>query len=226
MVKITKYEKFNDEIHLIIVTEQMNKVTFTMKNAFVAASTALILLLLFASSSPASWLHYEKPAYRGQILDDETRQPLQGVVVKVFYYKQILAILGSGQELLKVRETLTDKNGIFYVPSYSTTIDPFSQSSFARFVFFKPGYGGSYHLGNLASTGMPYVEDIECFFSENFGKEGKIRFYPNPRKRGTCTEWQKVVFGIIRLPRLKTMEERRLVDPMSTLKVGTSSTKK
>ncbi len=59
------------------------------------------------------------------------------------------------------------------------------------------------------------VEDIERYFSENFGKEDDMRINIAPGKVRSFAEWHKVVFGIIRLPRLNTMEERRQAIPSS-----------
>ncbi|HEY5974247.1 MAG TPA: hypothetical protein VIU41_05845, partial [Geobacteraceae bacterium] len=51
-----------------------------------------VLLLLMASSSDASWLIYHEPEFRGEILDIDTKEPIEGVVVVVEYTKSTLGM--------------------------------------------------------------------------------------------------------------------------------------
>ena len=101
-----------------------------------------VLLLLFsAATCQASWLIYHKPEFKGKVVDLETNEPIEGAVVVAIYKKKTLnppveAYVSS----IHAQETLTDKNGNFRIPSYSTMINPFSSSYDVEFIIFKPGY--------------------------------------------------------------------------------------
>ena|GEM_PF-426576 len=154
------------------------------------------VVLYFALSS-AGWLIYHKPAFKGLVLDAETKEPIQGAVVEVVY-ERILAGLGPGWSAFPfdIRETLTDSHGMFQVPSYTTLIHPFSFNSFAKFIIKKPEYG--------------YGSGDELFFSEDFGKEKEIDSWRGSVRDGNGPERYKsmVTFGIVELPKLKTREDR------------------
>jgi hypothetical protein len=50
---------------------------------------------------------------------------------------------GPSSFVTKAKETLTDKNGEFFFPSYSELMY-FNEDVGARFIFFKPGYQAGY----------------------------------------------------------------------------------
>jgi hypothetical protein len=168
-----------------------------------------LAMILFSATTSHAWLYFHKPAFKGQVFDAETRQPLEGVAVEVVYYKRTFG-LGpeSGTVPFDVREAVTDKNGMFYVSAYTTVISPNAISSFVKILFYKPGYGGDYYFGDFTSHVGMTGDDRERFFSEDFRKEQNLLVDPNQGKVGSNTEWHKIVFGIIRLPRAKTREER------------------
>jgi hypothetical protein len=187
-----------------------------MKNVYTGPRMKRILLMtiifmttVILETASHAWLYYHKPAFKGQVLDAETRQPLEGVAVEVLYKMRTFG-LGpeSGTETFDVREAATDKNGMFYVPSYTTITRPNAISSFVVIIFYKPGYSADYRFGNFDTHVSMTGDDQERFFSEDFGKEQDLLVNPNQGKVGANTEWHKIVFGIIRLPRLKTREER------------------
>jgi hypothetical protein len=171
--------------------------------------TVAIVAVVLPGVTSHAWLLYHKPTFKGQVLDAETRQPLEGVAVEVLYKMRTFG-LGpeSGTATFDVKEAVTDKNGMFFVPSYTTITRPNAFSSFVVIIFYKPGYGGGFYLGNFSSHISITGDDEERFFSEDFGKEQDLLVDPYPGKVGANTEWHKIVFGIIRLPRTKTREER------------------
>jgi len=166
-----------------------------------------IFLVTFLLSVPShAWLIYHKPAFKCKVIDEDTKQPVEGAVVVVVYEK-IVAGFGPGWSAFPfdVRETLTDSQGIFQIPFYTSVIHPFSFNSFVRIIIYKPGYG-EYHPKNVSAC-MGFGLDLrERFFSEDFGKEGELILQSNnslkPRKEYTVT------FGVVELPKLKTREER------------------
>jgi len=140
------------------------------------------------------------------VIDTETKAPIEGAVVAVVYTK-IDAGLGPGwsSSPFDARETFTDKNGTFSIPSYTTITSPFSFNSFANVIIFKPGYG-SFPSSQKVPRGIN-KGDAELFFSEDYGKEREIEVVVGVDK-GPIWEYRKVKFGIVELPKLNTNKAR------------------
>lgn len=164
----------------------------------------IILILMIVITAPPShafiWMVYHKPAFKGKIIDAETKEPIEGAVVVAMYNKSTIG-LGAGtlSSIINVREAMTDKDGMFRIPSYTTVIQPFSWEISATFIIFKPGYGSfpNYHVSPPKLGVNP-----EVFFSTGkIGEEGETGW----EEFGRLT---KVTFGIVELPKLKTREER------------------
>ena len=165
----------------------------------------LLLFIIFialwnATPSYAAWLIYNKPEFKGRVIDADTKKPIEGAVVVAIYNR--VALIGNpggrSYSYETVKETLTDKRGEFHFSSY-TSIIPFWMESFAQFIFFKPGY--------LSSEGPEYLGSrifIEAFFSMDIiGKVGEIK----DCEFGDCKTW-KGTLGILELKKAKTSEER------------------
>lgn len=165
----------------------------------------LIFSITSVASAFASWLVYHKPAFKGKVIDAETKEPIEGVVVVAVYTKTSMGIAESYSVTINVREALTDKNGEFYIPSYTTITQPLSWEDKATLIIFKPGYG-SFPGYPQSPSGLKPM-DHEIFFSEDFGKEREIELWakggPPPK-----LEKLKLPFGLVELPKLKTREER------------------
>ena len=107
---------------------------------FLAPALAAPAVFAVVSPSDAAWLFYHKPAFEGRILDGESGGPIEGAVVVVVHYKLTFGIPGPDTGVIHVKETVTDKDGRFRIPSYTTLISPFAWSHQVRFTVFKPGY--------------------------------------------------------------------------------------
>ena len=120
------------------------------------------MLLLSAATCEASWLIFHKPEFRGKIVDIETLEPIEGAVVVAIYRKEEMAIADSVDIDIDAREALTDRNGEFIIPSYTTFINPFSWSIPVQFIIFKPGYycTGPIGLENEFAGTKEYKIDI------------------------------------------------------------------
>jgi hypothetical protein len=155
--------------------------------------SAAFLFTFMAASSEAAWLIYHKPEFKGKVIDAETKDPIAGAVVVVVYNKTTLG-LGAGtiSSIINVKETLTDKDGMFRIPSYTTLIQPFSWASSATFIVFKPGYASVSGL-SLEETLSKDTDKKEIELPWLYNKNMKFRFAPR----------------LIGLPKLKTREERR-----------------
>ena len=101
--------------------------------------------------------------------------------------------LGAGafSFIINVRETLTDKEGMFRIPSYTTIIQPFSWSSKATFIVFKPGYASISGL-NFEETLVKDADNKQVELPWLYNND--LRFIFAPRLTG--------------LPKAKTREER------------------
>ena len=80
--------------------------------------------------------------WTAQIVDAETGQPLEGVVVLMYWIKYTGSFGGwAGGEFYDAEEVVTGQDGRFVVPSRSVfTLHPFKKV-FREMVIFKPGYG-------------------------------------------------------------------------------------
>lgn len=157
-------------------------------------------ILMINTSQSFAWLTYHKPEFKGRIIDAETKEPIEGAVVVVAYSKASAGIGGKDISVIKAKETLTDKNGEFDFPSYTTMIGPLSVEHYATFLFYKPGYGS----GPVAPKGLDAPSE-EIFFSKGIGGTGELEGTVG----GNLNAVIKVTFGIVELPKLKTKEERK-----------------
>ena len=171
---------------------------------------ALIIGYMFINGATKSyaggWLIYSKPEFKGKVIDAETKEPIEGAVVVAVYSKQAIRIAPESVGItINVKETLTDKNGNFHIPSYTTIIDPFSWSKEVTLIIFKPSYGSFPHGRVYPPKGME--TRYEEFFSGEIGEVKEV-WITEPWKVGADHKKEKVTFGIVELPQLKTREER------------------
>lgn len=167
-----------------------------MKSIRIAA-LALFIIVLNVTLAEAGWLIYHKPEFKGKVIDAESKDPIEGAVVVVRYMKYpiIGGPGGRSATVLNVRETLTDKDGAFRIPSYTTLI-PFSLGYKAVFIVYKPGYASITDL------------DLEEVFSKDSNKkEVELPWLYNKD--------MKFIFAprYVELPRAKTREERIKASP-------------
>ena len=152
----------------------------------------LLVLLFSVAISEAGWLSYHEAALSGVVLDYDSKSPLEGTVVVAEYNKAAMGLgAGSVSSTIAVRETLTDKNGHFHFPSYTTLIHPFSWQIPTILIIFSPGY---------ASVKV----DGKYFIGQDVTEE---QDRPLP--------WTKILKyrlhgrGIVELPRIRTNAERK-----------------
>ena len=170
----------------------------------------LTIVVWFAYSATAyAWLYYSKPEFRGKVIDAETKQPIEGTVVVVLYEKWEFGGPGGGNTLpMDAKETLTDKNGEFYFPSYRTLIGPLSREGDVSFIIYKPGY--------MSVDGMGIINfPDEKYFSikkDMLGKEGTIKYVETCYAYPKTVTW-KGLMGIVEMKSAKTREEKLLAIP-------------
>ena len=131
---------------------------------------ALLLVLLGAATSNASWLIFHKPEFIGKVVDIDTKEPIGGAVVVAIYRTHVLALGDSANLDIYAQEALTDKDGKFIIPSYTTLINPLSWSNPVRFIIFKPGYvcDGLFELEDeLSGSGARSDREYSASWNQN-----------------------------------------------------------
>lgn len=143
-----------------------------MKN--ILLSVCLTCLLLSTATGC-----YAKGPWKGKVIDAETKQPIEGAAVVAVWYKNLRGPAGTETRFLDARETMTDKEGRFEIPSF-WALDIFfvREITGPTFTIFKPSYGSYPEYQVNPKPPIPY----ETIFEE---KE-----------------------DVVELPRLKTKEER------------------
>ncbi len=164
------------------------------KKLFVTfAVVSVICLAQYGGVAFGGWLIYHKPALEGKVIDADTKEPIEGAVVVVIYYKAPLLTgpAGGSSSIVKIKETLTDKKGEFRFPSYTTVIQPFAIESELDFIIYKAGYGSYPGI----RTGLSALVSLEEFFSRELGTTGE-RWV-----RGRLKSFE---YGVVELPKIKT----------------------
>ena len=182
-----------------------------MKKECIASLFTMLFMIVFSAPCFAGWLIYNKPEFRGKIVDAETKQPIEGAVVVAIYKKHpiITGPAGGSSSIIHIKEVLTNKDGEFHISSYTTLIQPNSIEDNAEFIIYKPGYGGFPNQRLIPPKPMS-TPAIETFFlKETFGKKGEIIL-----DFGLLRKW-KGTYGVVELPRLRTWKERRKANPSS-----------
>ncbi|MBI5676507.1 MAG: hypothetical protein HZC48_11920 [Nitrospirae bacterium] len=151
-----------------------------MKTIFLS----LMIIVLFAATTCAEFI---RGPFSGKVIDLETKEPIEGAVVVVIWWKRVITGSPGGPTtyLQDIKETLTDKNGKYYMEEYKGfTINPLATIKNPEFLIYKPGY---------------------CVLPESFvdipacdNMKPRTNYYDALVKGGT----------LIELPRLKTREER------------------
>jgi hypothetical protein len=147
-----------------------------MKKILVIMLLAYFSLILTPPRVDAGWLVYRKPEFKGKVIDAASREPIKGAVVAVMYYSApILTGPGGGSPyIIHVKESLTDENGMFLIPSYTTLIQPNSLEDRAEFIIYKPGYGS---FPEFAVKPYPPIH-LEEFFTREIEEKGEIAWIP------------------------------------------------
>jgi hypothetical protein len=108
----------------------------------IAGKVIFFVLIVFISGCCMYPVRYDGP-YCGKVVDEVTGEPIEGVVVLGVWYKVYPSPAGSTSKYYDAYETVTDRNGEFYIPGlglrFFTFIWPMD------ILIFKAGY--SYEEG-------------------------------------------------------------------------------
>ena len=175
----------------------------------------LFMTILFIGSfyviESYAWLIFHKPEYKGKIVDAETQEPIEGVVVVAVYNTHTIigGPAGGYSSVIKVKETLTDKTGKFLIPSYTTIMGPNSKEYYTEFIIYKPGYG-RYPIGRQRDY---EIVDPDDYFSKKIGTRGEIYWGTKEEKSSDGEIYIRrkkffFTYGIVKLRSLNSKEER------------------
>jgi hypothetical protein len=165
-------------------------------------SAIIITFISFCLAAPcfAGWLIFHKQEYRGKIIDAETKEPIEGVVVVALYY--VHAIIGGpggpDQRFIHAKEALTDVNGEFVIPPYTTLMSPNAFDLDPDFVIYKAGYASFPEFMEQIYP-FQYCGPSYSFLKEKVGISEEIK---------KDSETVTVTFGVAELPKLNTREEQ------------------
>ena len=111
----------------------------------------LVLVGLVIGALPIADAFADGP-YRGRVIDAETKEPLAGAVVLVYWIRNAPGIgHGPAESFLGAEEALTDDRGEFIVAENPpSNWIPFTWRSLPDFIIFQPGYG--YFPRHFATT--------------------------------------------------------------------------
>jgi hypothetical protein len=173
-----------------------------------------VILLLQACASP---IYYARQVH-GQVVDDETEKPLEGVIVLAEW---ILLRKGLGEswndQKLRVFETVTDQNGNYVIPgSPMIRLAPFTElhsPQDPQISFFKKGYTllsvNNFSLGQKSGVIRKSLWNGKVLRLKLFkgSKERYATFLRALSRRDSDREWRHVP----RLLKAMYEEKKRLV---------------
>lgn len=111
-----------------------------MKRIFLI--TIVILVIIFSNAKDNfawRWILYYETSFKGRVIDAATKKPLEGVVIVANYKKQMMGLEANTHDV-DSRSTVTDKNGEFYIPSYTTIMAPWYLKEFTEIAINKSGF--------------------------------------------------------------------------------------
>lgn len=183
-----------------------------IKQDFSILFMTLFFIGCFIVTESFAWHIFHKPEYKGKIVNEKNQEPIEGAVVVAVYKTHTIigGPAGGYSSVIKAKEVLTDKNGRFVIPSYTTIMGPNSKEDYTDFIIYKPGYAS---YPNYERRIVPFkLCGPEYLFPREIGSTGILK---NDTKSVTIT------YGIAKLPKLNTREERLRATPGGPTDFGT-----
>ena len=171
-----------------------------MRPLYRVGATSLLALLW---SGCAGHVVYASPAYRGRVVDAETRQPLAGAVVLAVWYQETpVAPHGPAKDYHDALELLTDANGEFAVPE-RTHFTPIGKILAPEFVVYSPGYASFPGLGAWPQDSR----EVDAAYAKR-----EFNFKLTRLKRREERLRRQYPFGLLKVPDAKMPNLIRLVN--------------
>jgi hypothetical protein len=161
-----------------------------MRNAellerFIVRTTMVVMVVMVSVLSPACSL--AAGPWKGQVVDGETRKPLEGVVVLALWLKHYPGLHGpTVGEYYDSAEVLTDADGRFKIES-RWTLNPFVSYDKPELYLLKSGYG------------RWQFRDYDKYSKDTFEQQKQIK-----------GEWEQLAGNgvVLELPLAKTREQK------------------
>ncbi|MGD0884583.1 MAG: hypothetical protein ABSA46_06870 [Thermodesulfovibrionales bacterium] len=158
------------------------------------------LSLIFLFSCCACAVRVDGP-YKGKVIDADTREPIEGVVVLGEWYRETPTAAGAVHRFYDAMETVTDKNGDFEIKGLGLLV--LSNVIPMDILIFKAGYE---YIGIMPWRGLNSVGE-KAEYEESYDPINKTKvlktIYDNKRK--VIWEGDKAIIPLRKL----TMEERK-----------------
>ena len=112
-------------------------------NRYIALFSSILLLILITRCFSRLAL-YDGP-YEGKVVDADTREPIEGVVILGTWYKKTPTVAGSVSNFYDASDTVTDEKGEFYFsgqgPRMMSNLEPMRMHIFkAGYEYFRAGW--------------------------------------------------------------------------------------
>ena len=131
--------------------------------------TLFLCIILSAQTGCLYAMRYDGP-YHGKIVDEQTREPIEGVVVLGTWSVYHFSPAGGYHTYYDAREAVTDKNGEFVIPGEGLRI--FSSLEPMDFVIFKAGYKFREYQWRTLKIDIPKREEEQTKW------EGDVPVFP------------------------------------------------
>jgi hypothetical protein len=162
-----------------------------VKTLICLLSAIMFFAPIGTANAGSGWLIFHERFFKGEVIDTETKEPIEGAVVVAQYHVNMLGPTGSHSTLIDVQEALTDKKGEFFLPSMTKVINPISTGDDTSFLIWKPGYKKQDIWG-----GYFFAKEPGTVENRRVHAEGGLVLRP-------------VRLGIVELERLESTNERR-----------------
>jgi hypothetical protein len=157
----------------------------------------IVMFMVIPQSAMAGsgWLVFHESAFKGRVIDTETKKPIEGTAVVAMYNVYKFYPLEGQSSVIDVRESVTDNKGDFFIPSITKITVPWAVGDNTHFLVWKPGYRSEYVTQSwLFTKELGTIEERAVQTDKGF-------------------EMKPVRFGIMELQPVKTMDERRRYQP-------------
>lgn len=148
----------------------------TRRRRFALLLALMLLLLGGVGMARAGWLVYTGGPFRGQLLDAETRLPLEGAVVLFYWERDVYGGAGGPVAFfLTAKEVLTDKEGRFHIPWFiGASLNPLSVVREPLSIFYYPGYA-SVRADVTPREGKLFADPTVILMRRLVGREERLR---------------------------------------------------
>lgn len=147
---------------------------------------AIIVLSVFLFLTPhltsAAIFRYDGP-YQGKVIDADTGEPIEGVVVVGIWDRIHPNVAGWNSEFYDAVETMTDKNGEFYIKGLGPLF--FSNIEEMSILIFKTGYD---HIGHCLWKSLK----VDLILKQKITWNGDVAVIPLKR----LTQKQSREYGV------------------------------